>query len=246
MQSAYLKILLPAIALVITALHPSTAQTSHFRLKTADSLYRAKMYTQSYEHYTEILRQKQYTPAMLLKMAYIQEGLNNIGNAMYYLNLYFTVTNDKAALQKMEELAARFDLEGYEVSDSDRFLTFYHDSYNYISITLAALSVLFVSMVFYTRVRLKRRPVITGSFLMLFLVGFLVHVNFGDKTPLGIISNPKTYVMDGPSPGATLVTIASDGHRVEIIGKEDVWIKIRWEDGQVGYIRKNSLLPIEI
>src|SRR3954469_12839623 len=125
MQRSYLKILLVFITLIITPFQASKAQTSSYRLKIADSLYQTKKFTQSFEHYREILNQKQYTPAMLLKMAYIQEGLGNIGEAMYYLNLYFLVTNDKSALEKMEELAHKFNLQGYETTDADRVLTFY-------------------------------------------------------------------------------------------------------------------------
>jgi hypothetical protein len=245
MQSGYLKIVLSAIILIITPFSQSRAQTSSYRLKVADSLYQAKQYTQSFEHYREILAQKQYTPAMLLKMAYIQEGLNNIGNALFYLNLYFKVSNDKAALSKMEELAYRFKLDGYDTTDADHFMTFYQDYFHHISFALAALAILFLSMVFYTRQRLKTRPLITGTGLIIFLLAFFAHINFGDRTPVGIISSPRTYVMDGPSPGASLITIAKDGHRVQITGKKDVWVKIRW-NGKIAYVRENSLLPVEI
>jgi hypothetical protein len=245
MQSAYLKIVLPAIILTITAFCQASAQVSSFRLKTADSLYAKKMYTQSFEHYEEILRQKQYTPAMLLKMAYIQEGLDNIGKAMYYLNLYFLVTNDKTAQEKMEELADRYGLEGYETTDADRFLTFYHNYYRQISIALAGLSVFMLSLVFFTRLRLHRRPVASGIVLFIFLTALFIHLNFAGRARTGIISNSQTYVMDGPSPGASLVTITTDGHRVELVGKKDVWMKILW-DGRIAYVRENSLLPVQL
>lgn len=245
LQRAYLKILLLSITLIITGFHISSAQTSNFRLKTADSLFDAKMYTQSYEHYEELLRQKQYTPAMFLKMAYIQEGLNNVGQAMYYLNLYFLVSNDKAVLEKMDELAQRFDLEGYENTDADQFLTYYHDHYNNISFALAAVGIFLISLTFHTRVKLKRRPVASTVILIIFLAGFFIHLNFGSRVKTGILSNSRTYIMDGPSPGAPLVDVAGGGHRVEVIGKKDIWLKIRW-NGDVAYVRQNSLLPIEL
>lgn len=245
MQSAYLKILIAHILLIITSFDFAHAQVSSFRLKTADSLYRAGMYTQSFGHYEEILRQKQYTPAMLLKMAYIQEGLNNIGRAMYYLNLYFLVTNDAAVAEKMEELAQRYDLEGYESTDADRFLTFYQDYFGRITIALAALCVLALSLVFYSRVRLHRTPVASGVILLIFITALFIHINFASRIRTGILSNPQTYIMDGPSPGATLITVASDGHRVEVIGRTDVWMKIRW-DGRVAYVRDNSVLPVRM
>lgn len=182
---------------------------------------------------------------MLLRMAYIQEGLGNIGQAMYYLNLYFLVSNDKDALAKMEELADKYHLEGYEASDVDLILTFYHENFATISFAIAALSILFLSMVFYTRVRLHRQPFVSGIFLLLFLTAFFVHLNFGERVKRGIIASTATYIMDGPSPGASLVEIIDGGHRVEVIGKNDVWLKIRW-NGDVAYVKETSLLPIQL
>src|SRR5687768_6280917 len=103
MQRPFLKIL-AVFTLLMTTASASSAQTSQYRLTVADSLFQLKRYTQSLGHYEEILGQRQYTPAMLLKMAYVQEGLNHIGPAMYYLNLYYIATNDKSVLTKMDEL----------------------------------------------------------------------------------------------------------------------------------------------
>src|SRR3989337_2464064 len=114
-QRPYLKFLVVSIVLSLSTFQ-SSAQISGYRLKTADSLFQAKRYTQSLEHYEEILRQKQYSPAMLLKMAYVYEGLNQIGSAMYYLNLYYIATSDKSVLDKMDELATKYDLEGYQAT----------------------------------------------------------------------------------------------------------------------------------
>jgi hypothetical protein len=245
MQRSYLKILLVSIGLIITPFLITKAQTSHYRLKIADSLYQSKRYTQSFEHYREILNQKQYSPAMLLKMAYIQEGLENIGEAMYYLNLYFVVTNDKAALEKMEELADKYDLQGYETTDADRVITFYQDYYANITYATAALMILFLTSIFYTRVRLHRTPIVSAVFLLIFMAAFFVHLNFGSRVKTGIITNSATYIMDGPSPAASLIEVIDDGHRVEVTGKHDVWLRIKWH-GNTAYIKESSLLPVQL
>ncbi|MBT1705293.1 SH3 domain-containing protein [Chryseosolibacter indicus] len=245
MQSRSIKNITFYITLILTTFQYTYAQTSSFQLKTADSLFLAKRYTQSFEHYKEILDQKQYTPAMVLKMAFIQEGLDNVGQAMYYLNLYYSLTNDKAVLDKMTELADKHNLEGYETSDTDHFLDFYYDNYLYITAGIAAIVIFFLSLTFYTKLKLHKRPIFAGAFVMLLLIGFFLHVNFGDRATTAIITNTRTYIMNGPSPGAPLVTITGDGHRVKILGKTDVWTKIQW-GGQTAYVRDNSLLPIRL
>src|SRR4051812_40914450 len=104
MQRGFLKIVATSLVLTIFFNLQGFSQTSSHRLRTADSLFQAKRYTQSFEHYQEMLKQNQFTPAMLLKMAFIQEGLLHIGQSMYYLNLYFIATHDESALDKMNEL----------------------------------------------------------------------------------------------------------------------------------------------
>lgn len=245
MQRGYLKIIAAITMLLIISTISGFSQSTSFRLKTADSLFHQKRYTQSFDHYAEMLKQKQYTPSMLLKMAFIKEGLLQIGQSMYYLNLYFIATHDKTALDKMNELATKYNLEGYETSESDQFFILYHDNHLMVSIALVALMILMLSFMYYTRQRLKRRPVVSFTFLVLIIAASGTHLYYGIQNEAGIVTQPSTYIMSGPSAAATVVEIIGDGHRVEVIGKKDVWLKIRWE-GEVAYIKENTLLPIRL
>ncbi|MEX1239090.1 MAG: SH3 domain-containing protein [Cyclobacteriaceae bacterium] len=243
-QRLFLKILVASITLSLS-IFTSSAQTSHFRLKTADSLFQTKRYTQSLEHYEEILRQRQYSPAMLLKMAYINEGLNHIGPAMFYLNLYQIATNDKSVVEKMDELATKYRLEGYETTDTDRFWSFYLDYHFYISLALAALMILLFSVMYHTKYKLLGRPVSSALAVLCLSVILFVHQQFGSRRSRGIIADAPTYLMDGPSAGASVIDIVGDGHRVDVVGKKDVWLKIRWDD-EIAYIKENSLKQVRL
>src|SRR5688572_5369595 len=177
MQRGYLKFIVVIIILFITSCQSAFSQSSSFRLRTADSLFNSKRYTQSIEHYEEILKQKQYTPAMLLKMAYVKEGLLQIGPALYYLNLYYIATRDKTALDKMNELSSKYNLQGYETSEADNIITFYHEYHVYISAVISALIILMLSFAFYTKFRLKKRPIASTVMLAVFAVLLLVNLN---------------------------------------------------------------------
>jgi hypothetical protein len=218
----------------------ASGQVTSFRLGQADSLFEKKQYTQSLEHYQAILERGEYTPAMLLKMAYIEEGLGRVGQALYYLDRYYVVTNDKLVLDKMKELSTKYNLQGYEYSDATLALSFYHDYRESISIALAAITVFLLSLLFFWRKRGKR-SIVAGTFLAIVLLAFVLHINVGEKITTGIIGEPDTYLMDGPSPGATVVSVIDEGHRVEVVGKVDVWYKVRWGEGTV-FIRDHSLL----
>ncbi len=222
----------------------TSAQKASFRLSQADSLYEKKQYTQSLEHYKEILKGNEYTPAMLLKMAYIEEGLNRPGQALYYLNLYYLATSDKGVLDKMEELAAKFNIDGYTSSDADMALTYYHDYHIYVSIVLCSLAMLSMSLILFWK-RKGKRSVATGTFLVIILVILLVHVNVGGQIATGIVGEPNTYLMDGPSAGASVVSVIAEGHRLEIVGKVDVWYKVKWNENTV-FIKDHNLLPVRL
>src|SRR5436190_19381321 len=109
MQKRVCKIVL----LILCASAYACAQTSPL-LPKGDSLFSAKQYTQAFEHYQTLHASGRYSPNMFLRMAYIQEGLGHLGESMYYLNLYFLASDDTQALNKMEELAEKNNLEGYQ------------------------------------------------------------------------------------------------------------------------------------
>ena len=57
---------------------------------------------------------------MLLKMAYIQEGLEQYPEALYYLNLYYNQNPSKKVLAKMETLAeAQMHVATFPQSEDD-------------------------------------------------------------------------------------------------------------------------------
>ena len=221
---------------------PLAAQVSGFRLQQADSLYLDKKYTESLEHYQTILSQNEYTPAMLLKMAHIEERQGNIGQTLYYLNLYHLASDDKSVLGKMEELATRYNLEGYDVSDADQALSFYQDHHLDVTIALAVIALFFLALTYSVR-RKGQQPIASAIGMGVVLIALLFHVNMGGKADLGIVGNSHTFLMAGPSPGAPLVEIVSEGHRVEIVGKNDVWIQVLW-NGEKAFVKEGNLLPV--
>jgi len=242
MQRCFSKIIIILFGSVFLIAADAFGQISGYRLQQADSLFNAKRYTQSLEHYRSIFEKDQVTPAMLLKMAYIEEGLHQTGQALYYLNLYYDLTRDNEVLEKMEELATKFNLAGYEQNDKTRILSFYHDYYDRITLGLIGVALLVLAIALVLKWR-KAKPLAPVIVLQLFLVMLLLHLNVGEETPVGIVSAQQTYLMDGPSAGASVISVIDAGHRVKIIGHNDVWVKILWEDEPV-FIKENSLLRL--
>jgi hypothetical protein len=81
--------------------------------------------------------------------------------------------------------------------------------------------------------------------MVVVLITLFLHQQYGSQRSRGITSDAATYLMDGPSAGASVIAVLSDGHRVDVIGKKDVWMKIRWED-EVAYVKENALRAVRL
>ena len=210
-------------------------------LQQADSLFAEKQYTESINLYEQLYRKREVaSPAMLLRMAFIQEGLEEFSQALYYLNEYYLMTSDEAVLEKISSLSEEHDLRGYEFSDLDYIQGFFK-KYQYLFIfVLIALAM--AGMIYYL-LKLKRRdarPVGFGISYLLILTLLFYFTNFSVTPDYGIIVDSNTYIMKAPSAGADVLAISTEGHRVRVSGSQDVWAQIEWE-GEPAYVRQDNL-----
>lgn len=213
-------------------------------LNLADSLFQANKYTQSFELYDKILQtQHFYSPAMLLKMAFIKEGLSDYTQALYYLNLYYQSSSHKRVLKKMEKLAEAHKLSGYDYDDIEYFQFVYKKNKWHIVGTLVAIAMalLIWAIIKKGKENFNYKPFGITVAVLLILAVFLL--NFSPQMEKGIISASVTHVMDGPSPGAHVVDIISKGHRVDIQGHDDVWVEITWNDKKA-FVNQNNLKEV--
>jgi hypothetical protein len=237
MQKGFLKITLTVIVLFVK-LPVTWAQSPAAQVATADSLFFQKKYTQSFEYYQSVFNQNLYSPAMLLRMAYIEEGLGRFANALYYLCLYYGYTFDEAAFAKVQELAAARQLTGYERSVTDQLATTWRRYGYWVTFALAVAACGLTGLVV-LRVKRKQNAMVGWISQSVVLVLLLLHVNFPIKEK-AIILNNNTFLMSGPSAGALVVDRAGQGHRVTVFGKTDVWVKILWEEREV-FVREADL-----
>ena len=219
----------------------SKGQAINTQLLTADSLFRAQKYTESLAVYNEILENTgKASSAMLLKMAYINEGLENFGEALYHLNNYYNMSADQNALTKMRDLATAHGLGGYETSNLDYALRIYNE-YRYILVAFfAALGLLTLAIIYRQKKKQGKLATSFGLALIFVMVVALCLTNFSGLKPQGVISGANTYLMSGPSAGADLVEVVNEGHRVGIIDRQDIWVEIRWREG-TAFIRESNI-----
>ncbi len=241
-QTSILKILLLIGITFFT--QGSYAQIFTRQLAYADSLFKVKQYTQSLEIYEEVLAARQYSPSMLLKMAFIEEALEKVSKSLYYLSLYYNTTGDDQTLLKMQELATKNGLQGYENPESDQF--YYHvNKYDYLISLLLASVALFALVWMYTQKRRGKKPIGAVVMAMIFLVLLAINVNFPLTDSMVLITSSKTYLMSGPSAGANVIGVVDEGHKLRMLSKKDVWLEVQWFDHPV-YVKESRVTPIAL
>ena len=241
MQKQALKFIKYIFILFFIGTQVSISQDVKTELASADSLFLSKKYTESLAVYNRIMeRTGKASPAMLLKMAYINEGLENFGDALYYLNNYYSLTSDKKALTKMRDLATTMSLEGYEANNLDYALKIYNEYRFLIVAFFTALGILIVSIIYRQKKKHGKPAPSLGLALVFVMIVAMYLTNFSGLTAQGIISSPNAYLMSGPSAGADLVEVVGEGHKVEIVDQQDIWVEIRWREGRA-FIRENNI-----
>lgn len=229
----------------ILIVYASAVYASENSLKTlfsADSLFEKKQYTEAMEQYERCFHEGFYTPRMLIRLSLIKEGLGDYTYALYYLNVYYTKIPDKSVLKKMDELASRYSLEGYEYNDLVFFISLYHRYYIYIIFSFLIASLLFL-IYLYLKKRGKSGLGLRPLFFMVILGAIYIISNY-DIMPQRAIVNNDASLMSAPSPGSELIGHIKKGHRVTIKSRKDIWCKIEWH-GKIAFVRENSLLFVK-
>ena len=212
------------------------------KLFKADSLFKSKKYTESKEIFNEIIASGKTSPALLLKLAYINEGLGDYVQALFHLNKYYTLTSNKKALDKMRDIAEKNDLVGYEYSDYYFFRNLLFEFKKEVEMSI------FTTLLFLTFLSLRKkqskkslRILIYTQIMIIFILGILVNDLF--ENDHAIIKADNAILMSAPSAGAEPIEIIEKGHLIEVLSRHDTWIKILWYDQEV-FIKKYKLLFI--
>jgi len=224
----------------------SLAQDSNNILAKADSLFAEQQFTQSFDLYDSLYTtSEKASPAMLLKMAYIKEGLNDITSAEYYLNEYYLLTKNEQALQKMSDLAKANNLTGYQHNDVTFMFSLYYQNYNWLVLGLITICLIILGLIVFQKRKYKAVTWFNGFLLVLLLAGLFTLVNFGRDYNRGVIIKNNTYIMAAPSSGSDLIDVISKGHKVVVQGENDVWYRIEWQ-GEDAYIKSKNVKLLTI
>ena len=217
-------------------------------LAEADSLFRYRKYAESFEKYAQIWeKEKQYTPSMLLKMAFVKEDAEEYPEALFYLNQYYLRDPDPQVWLKIGELSEKYKLQGYKNNDLE-YLVILYQKYQ-IVFTLVFLSVFLVGLANLVWRWWQGKDILYRVIVFNVLtIAYLWLFNYGMRYQKGIVRTDRVLLMNAPSAGGKLLTTTDKGNCMEILGENDIWYKVKFmhrEEWTEGYVRKNNLYLIE-
>jgi hypothetical protein len=208
------------------------------QLLVADSLFAQRSYKEALEIYQLNYQLGIYSPSMLLKMAFITEGIGDKENATLYLSKYYDLSPNPQTITKIKSLTGQSELVGYEVSDAMRFVLFLVE---FKEIIVGGLTLtLVISLIFLwskgdklTEARFYWPSALLISFIF-------VTNNFLKSQNAALVTKSPTLIVSKPSAGGEKVDMVEPGHRVKILASKDIWYEVEWKE-KIAYIRKDNV-----
>ena len=226
------------------------SQSVRQKIAEADSLYQSQKFTEAFDVYNKVLKEEQLVShKMLLKMAYIKEGLGDFMNALYYLNLYYYQSQDKRVLSKINELALANDLSGYRTDDSTYILNFFNTYRRAIVLVLFFMAIGLMTHVAVVKFFLSKRneqmsfPGLSLALSIFFCALLLVLGNVNFESGKCLVTSNHTLLMKSPSSGGELLTVINKGHKLSLLSKGEIWSRASW-NGEEVYVRTKNIRPI--
>ena len=214
------------------------------KVRQADSLFAAGRETDAVRLYqTAIANGHTATDPMLLKLASAYERQNDVPHLLYYLQVYFDRHPDDAVLRKMNEIARANNLNGYETDDLNYFYLFYRKYGTYLLLFLLlpggyVFSIMMLKLVRKQPVDRRQKWVV-----MFYLILLLLFVNLPEGVQSGITSRDRVLLRSDPSAAAPVVEVIGRGHKVNILGSKDIYLRVLWRN-ELYYIRQDNVWVI--
>ncbi|RZS98773.1 hypothetical protein BC751_4445 [Cecembia calidifontis] len=214
-------------------------QANNAKLSLADSLFAAQNYKEAYGVYVDLLENEEaYSPAMLLKMAFVAEGMGDFSRASFYLAKYYDLNPNPRVITKIKSLTEQSNLIGYELNDVDRLVKFLSDFQTELTALFATLLVISLILLLVFNKKANRAKYYLPSAFFIVLVFIANNFFTGPRT--GIITGSPALVMEKPTAGSKLISVVDPGHRVVIRSTKDVWYEVNWMDKRA-YIKKEHI-----
>ena len=210
-------------------------------IRRADSLFaRGDQSNAARLYETALANGHTATDAMLLKLASAYEQQNDIPHQLYYLDVYFERHPDDAVLRRMNEIARANNLSGYETDDLNYFYLFYRKYGVYFLLFLLIPAGYVFTVLLLKLVRKETIPRRQKWIVFVYLLMLLIFTNLPEGVQSGITSQDRVLLRTDPSAAAPIVEVIGRGHKVNILGTKDIYLRVLWHN-ELYFIRRDNV-----
>ena len=210
----------------------------------ADSLFYKGNYTESKKIFDSIFYiNNYYSESMLLKMAVIEEKLNNYEKSIYYLSIIQRKNSDKLIQEKMDKIILKNELDTYDISDKDYLNGLFLKYKNkLLTILITLITLIFTVNIFLIFKSNKPKFLLKGFYILSFLT--LIIINY--RVPkIGIVSDNNTFIMNEPSSASDVFMIINKGEKLNITNNNiEAWYEVSIKNNKK-FIRKKNLYIVD-
>jgi hypothetical protein len=211
-------------------------------LARADSLFAAGQYSAVLPLYrAQVWEQRWASAQLLLRLAYAQHQQRHYAAEMLYLNLALARQPRLSTWRQLVALAQRQRLVGYPSTWQQELRVQVQRYYYPVLQGLLSIAVLVAVGLLLRRGRTGRAGWLAyGTYLL----GTGAYLYWLAPAPVGVVSRAGAALMAGPGAGAAWLSTAAPGDRLIVLGHEDIWLRVRWQQ-RVAYVRATDALLVE-
>jgi len=220
----------------------SPAPRASPELRQADLLFEKGDYAAAAPRYrAQIWQRQQISPRLLLRMAYAQHQLRHYAAELLYLNLAQARQPRLSTWRQLVAVAQRQRLVGYPGTWQQE-LRVQAQRYYYPGLQgLLTGAVVAAILLLLRRGRSGRGTWLTYA---AYLVGTGAYLVLLRPEPVGVVTHAGSALMAGPGAGAAWLSTAATGDRLPVLGHDDIWLRVRWQE-RVAYLRATDALVVE-
>jgi len=245
MQVYYLKKITFFFIINLSFVQLANSQSDGWMFKKADSLYKAENYASAGVLYEQILP-KIINPSnqFFLKLASIKEKEGDFLKTLYYLNKAYEQNPNEKILAKLNEIATLHEVKGYELSDSNFLILFYKEYSGFLVALLLILGIYIFVILFIKKYKSNYIPINQKVFLISYLIGIGLLLNLPDKYHQGIVNHDGVLLRSEPSAAAQIEETIDKGHRLNVLGGNDIWRRVYWNEKFL-YLKESDIWLVE-
>ncbi|WP_166648167.1 hypothetical protein [Hymenobacter sp. UV11] len=211
-------------------------------VRQADLLFEKGDYAAAVPRYrAQIWQRQQVSPRLLLRMAYAQHQLRHYPAELLYLNLAQARQPRLSTWRQLVAVAQRQRLVGYPSTWQQELrvqaLRYYYPGLQGLLMGAVVAAILLL---------LRRGRSGRGTWLAYaaYLLGTGAYLVLLRPEPVGVVTHAGSALMAGPGAGAAWLSTAAPGDRLPVLGHDDIWLRVRWQE-RVAYLRATDALVVE-